>query len=347
VKLVLRPAARLLAWIACGASLAAGPVACATAASDRAAPAPDAPDAPYVLVLGTAQDGGLPQIGCECDGCRAARRDPARRRLVTSLLLCDPREGRRWLFDCSPDLAEQVERARGHPATRTGDGPRPPLFDGIFLTHAHIGHYAGLIQLGREVYGAHELPTWCTPRFARFLRENGPWSLSVEERRLVLHELEPGRAVRLADDLTIVPFAVPHRDEFSDTLGFEIHGPRRTLLYLPDVDKWEALDAFEGSSPGTGPGAIEARIARSERALLDGSFFADGEIPGRSMADIPHPFVSESLARFAPLPAGERAKLYFTHLNHTNPAASPDSTARRAIERSGLHVLEEGTRFDL
>src|SRR5262245_19762455 len=88
-------------------------------ASARRGSTDDEPELrPYVLVLGTAQDGGLPQIGCDDENCRAARADPARRRLVTSILLCDPRDGRRWLFDCTPDLAEQVERARGHPATR-------------------------------------------------------------------------------------------------------------------------------------------------------------------------------------------------------------------------------------
>src|SRR5690349_14265639 len=94
--------------------------ACRAAAPDEA----PAPATPYVLVLGTAQDGGLPQLGCDEKPCAAARRDPARRRLVTSLLLCDPRDGRRWLFDCTPDIGAQVERARGQPPSRTSTGPR-------------------------------------------------------------------------------------------------------------------------------------------------------------------------------------------------------------------------------
>lgn len=301
-------------------------------------------DRPYVLVLGTAQDGGLPQIGCAEERCVAARLDPARRRRVTSLLLCDPGSGQRWLFDCTPDLAEQVERARGHPATRRAEGPRPPLFEGVFLTHAHLGHYAGLLQLGREAYGARGLTTWATPRFAAFLRENGPWSLLVSEQRVVLHELVEGERVQLTPELAVVPFHVPHRDEFSDTLGFELHGPRRTLVYLPDIDKWAAWDAF-GTTPA--PGRIEGLLARCDLALLDGSFFADGEIPGRSLADIPHPFVSESLARFAPLPASERAKVFFTHLNHTNPATDADGPAARAVRAAGMHVLSEGAIFGL
>ena len=299
-----------------------------------------------MLVLGTAQDGGLPQIGCDDGSCRAARADPTRRRLVTSLLLCDPRDGRRWLFDCTPDLGEQVESARGHPATRKEAGPRPALFDGLFLTHAHTGHYGGLLELGREAYAAQELETWVTPRFAQFLAHNDPWSLLVDERRLVLRELAEGQRVELAPDLFVVPFRVPHRDELSDTVGFEIHGPDRTLVYLPDIDKWERWDALE-SGGERGPGRIEALLARCDLALLDGCFFADGEIPGRSMKDIPHPFLSESMTRFAGLPAAERAKVFFTHLNHTNPAAERGSDAWRAVRASGMQILEEGRLFGL
>lgn len=304
------------------------------------------PAGPYVLVLGTAQDGGLPQLGCTDEPCAAARRDPARRRLVTSLLLCDPRDGRRWLFDCTPDLGAQLERAEGQPPSRVSTGPRPPLCDGLFLTHAHMGHYGGLLQLGREAYGARALPTFVSPRMAEFLRANGPWSQLVAEQRLVLHELDERTPVALAPDLTVEGFRAPHRDEFSDTLGFVIRGPSRTLVYLPDIDKWEAWDAAPGDASGE-PRRIETLLARCDVALLDGCFFADGEIPGRSMADIPHPFVTESLARFATLPAAERAKVWFTHLNHTNPAADEAGPAAASVRAAGLHVLPEGALFGL
>jgi pyrroloquinoline quinone biosynthesis protein B len=293
-----------------------------------------------VLVLGTAQDGGRPQLGCEAECCRSARTEPERGRRVTSLLLCDPRDGRRWLFDCSPDVEAQLGDARGEPVTRASDGPRPPLVDGVFLTHAHMGHYAGLLEFGREAYAARDLPAWVSDRFAAFLLSNAPWNALVEERRIELRRLEPGVPVALAQDLWVTPFTVPHRDEHSDTLGFEIRGPARTLVYLPDIDKWERWDAAAGA------GAVERMLARCDVALLDGCFFADGEIPGRPMADIPHPFIAESLARFAPLPASVRARIRFTHLNHTNPAADP-GPARARVEAAGMSVLSDGQRFGL
>jgi pyrroloquinoline quinone biosynthesis protein B len=302
--------------------------ACAAPRATSAARA----DAPYVVVLGTAQDGGLPQIGCDAACCAAARADPERRRLVTSLLLVDPRSGKRWLFDATPDLPAQVERARphGHPEGKAGEG-RPALFDGVFLTHAHMGHYAGLLALGREAYGSAPQTVRASAAMGAFLRANAPWSLLVDARHVELAELVPGQPVELAPDLTVTPLAVSHRQELSDTLAFVLRGPNRALLYLPDIDAWERMDP-----------PIEARLAAVDVALVDATFFDGGELPGRDLAAIPHPFVVHSLARFAPLPAEERAKVRFTHLNHSNPAADPASAAAARVRAAGMAVAREG-----
>jgi len=307
-----------------------------------ATPAPDSPDAaaPYVLVLGTAQDGGLPQIGCAREHCRLARAEPRRRRLVTSILLVDPRSSRRYLFDATPDLPEQVELAAGHPPTRSAAlrpaGGRPPLFDGVFLTHAHMGHYAGLLYLGPEVYGARGLPVHASERMGAFLRENGPWSLLVETGIIELATLRPGEPVRLADDLVVTPIAVPHREELSDVLAFVIRGPRRSLLYLPDIDEWERWDR-----------PVEELLAGVDAALVDGTFFDGGELPERDLSEIPHPFIADSIERFGALPASERAKVHFTHLNHSNPAADPASEAAARVRASGMAVATEAMRIAL
>lgn len=290
-----------------------------------------APREPFVVVLGTAQDGGFPQVGCREPACARAREDREHRRLVTSLALVDPRSGKRWLFDASPDLSEQVERLEPLAPLSTPDGVRPPLFDGIFLTHAHVGHYTGLSLLGREVYGARNVAVWCTQRMGAFLSTNGPWSLLVETRAIVLHEFEPGNTVALAPDLTIESLRVPHREEFSDTLAFIVRGPTRSIAYLPDIDKWERWDL-----------PLERFLASVDVALVDGTFYADGELPGRAMSEIPHPFIAETLARLASAPPDVRTKVVFTHLNHTNPACDPRSAAARAIAAAGMRVAREG-----
>jgi pyrroloquinoline quinone biosynthesis protein B len=290
-----------------------------------AVPPTPVPVGPHVIVLGTAQDAGLPQIGCTKTRCvRAARGEG--RRLVSSLLLVDPRARKRWLFDASPDLREQTVLA--------GAGERP-IFDGVFLTHAHIGHYTGLMFLGRESFGAKGVPVWGTDRLREFLTNHGPWSQLVALGQIELRPLA-SEPVALAADLSVVALPVPHRDELSDTVAFVIRGPERKLLYLPDIDKWEKWDR-----------RIEDLVAEVDVALVDGTFYANGEIPGRDMSEIPHPFIVESLERFGALPAVERDKIWFTHLNHTNPAADEGGEAQGEIGRAGMHVAREAMRFAL
>jgi len=292
--------------------------------------------APYAVVLGSAQDGGLPQIGCTGPHCVAARANPDRGRLVASLLLVDPRSGKRWLIDATPDLREQVELARPHPPTRRSTGPRPALFDGIFLTHAHTGHYTGLIHLGKPAYGAKNLPVFGSARMCAFLSNNGPWGLLVDNGNITLQEFKAEQTIILGEDLSITALPVPHRAEYTATLAFLIRGPQRSLLYLPDIDAWDQWER-----------RIEEVIASVDVALLDGTFYANGELPGRDMSKIPHPLIQDTMRRCRELPADQRRKIVFTHLNHTNPAVDPDSAATAQIRVAGMAVAKEGQRFGL
>jgi len=295
-----------------------------------------APDGPYVLVLGTAQDGGYPQIACQKEPCSAARANPALRRMVASVLLVDPESGRRWLFDATPDLPEQVELARGHGGPAADEPGRPALFDGVFLTHGHMGHYTGLMHLGREAYGTAETPVYATEEMGRYLTQNGPWSLLFEAGHLTHVRLVPDQVVDLGGGLRVTAIPVPHRPEFSDTVAFLIEGPRRSLLFLPDIDKWELWDR-----------PIQELLEQVDVALLDATFFDGDELPGRDMADIPHPFVVESLERFGHLPAEVRAKVWFTHLNHANPLVDSGSEATVRVRAAGMAVAREGAVFGL
>ncbi|MEE9270242.1 MAG: MBL fold metallo-hydrolase [Candidatus Krumholzibacteria bacterium] len=287
---------------------------------------------PYVLVLGVAQDGGAPQAG---DKTHPGWADPSLRRRVTCLAVVDPagRPGR-WLLDCTPDFREQL-----HELDRVAPVEGTPGLAGIFLTHAHIGHYTGLMFLGHESMGAREVAVWAMPKMRSFLEAGGPWSQLVRYENIRLNTLEHGRSVVLNSRLRVTPFRVPHRQEYSEVVGYRIDGPNRSVLFIPDIDQWEDWDA-EGTR-------IETLIAGVDVAYLDGTFYANGEIPGRDMSSFPHPFITHSMRRFASLPEKERGKIRFIHLNHTNPALYPDSEARRTIERNGFRVAEEMERVDL
>ena len=277
---------------------------------------------PEAVVLGIAQDGGVPHAGCHQAVCVAARQDPSRRRLVASLGLVDPAAGKRFLIDATPDFAEQMERLGGMP-------------DGILLTHAHIGHYLGLAQLGREVLNAKKVPVYGTPSTARFLRENRPWSRLAALGNIEIREIEPGTELVLTPSLAVTAIRLPHRDEDSDTVAFLVRGPNRKILWLPDIDKWAKWDRR----------LAEFLADPSLIAFVDGTFFSADEIPGRSIAEIPHPLVPETMALLAADTAA-RGRVVFVHLNHTNRLLW-DGEAVRLIEERGFSIAREGQTVPL
>lgn len=288
------------------------------------ATAPPSFEGPFTVVLGIAQDGGYPQAGCNRPDCVAAWDDPRQRHRVASLGIVDPLSNERWVIDATPDFPSQL---------RTLDEIRPGTLAGILLTHAHIGHYAGLIHLGREVMGARGVPVYAMPRMRAFIENNGPWSQLVQLRNIELRPVEGG--TRLNERITVTPVIVPHRDEYSETVAFIISGPAQSVLWLPDIDKWE-----KWASP------IEDVLATVDVAYLDATFFDARELPGRDLSEIPHPTISESMSRFARLAPSERAKIRFIHLNQSNPALR-DRATQDLIRRGGFRIARDGERSPL
>ncbi len=282
------------------------------------------------VVLGSIQDGGLPQAGCYTKTCERARTDP---HYVASLCIAKPESGRAWLVDATPDLVPQMDLIPGDAFRRRASERRP--FEGILLTHAHIGHYLGLALLGRESLAVEPTPCYCSSRMADFLASNGPWGLMVDEGRLDLRILEPCRPTRLADGLEVTALEVPHRDEYSDTLGFIFRGPRRSLLYLPDIDRWERWDT-----------PIEDVVAGVDIAMLDATFYSAGELQGRSQADIPHPLVTDTMKRLGEL-VGTGRSIVLTHMNSSNPVLDPESPERRRVLDAGFGIARAGQKHTL
>ena len=247
----------------------------------------------FARLLGVAQDGGLPQPGCHCPNCRAARQNPALKQQVVSLGVVDSAADKSWLIDATPDFPAQYDAL-------TAEAP----LAGILLTHAHIGHYPGLMYLGPEAMNARQMPVYATPRMAAFLRTNAPWSALVAGDHIRLIEINPGQRISLTPELHITPVAVPHRDEYSDTVGYLLSGPEKRLFYCPDSDHWR------GFAP-----TFAQWLAGVHIALLDGTFFSADELPSRDLSKIPHPLITETGA----LLAGAATRVAFIHMNHSNP----------------------------
>jgi pyrroloquinoline quinone biosynthesis protein B len=280
---------------------------------------------PYIIILGICQDGGYPQAGTKKS---EAWDDLSKRRHVSCLAIVDPQTSQRWLIDATPDFKEQL-----HFLDNFVPVPDTPGLTGIFLTHAHIGHYTGLMHLGREAIGAQNVPVYAMPKMYEFLSHNGPWDLLVRLKNIKLLPLSDQACVKLNDKISIMPFLVPHRAEYTETVGYRIDGPNKSVLFISDIDKWEDWDQWGIR--------IEDKIKEADVAYLDGTFYADGEIPGRSMYDIPHPFIEESMKRFGLLPLEQKMKIRFIHLNRTNPALISGSDAQKAIEKAGFRVAKE------
>lgn len=292
-------------------------------------------EGPRLVVLGTAQDGGLPHAGCSCERCAQARARPALARRVACAAIVA--EGQAWLIDATPDFPAQIEALAGPTGRPRGGVDRAPVA-GILLTHAHVGHYLGLAWLGFEALHTRGLPVRASPRMAALLRTSAPWDQLVRLGNVALAELTPGVAEALVGGVTATPRRVPHRDEYTDTLGFVLAGPRVRALYVPDSAPWR-----DWSRP------LPAVLAEEEIAvaLIDGTFYSPDELPGRDLSTLAHPLMLESMDLLQPLVDAGRTRVIFTHLNHSNPALDPDSAAAREIRRRGYEVAEDGLEVSL
>ena len=280
---------------------------------------------PYVIILGTAQDGGAPHAACQKVCCFEKWSDSSLHKKVSSIGIVDPQSNEVWMIDATPDFAEQLHLL-------TNNNKRE--LKGIFLTHAHIGHYTGLMHLGREVMGAKSTVVNVMPKMENFLRNNGPWSQLVDLKNISLSGLSNNKKVQLNSRLSIIPFKVPHRDEFSETVGFRIEGPSNSLVFIPDIDKWSKWQTD-----------IVDIVENSDYSLLDGTFYDINELPGRDMSQIPHPFIVETMKLFKN--SDKKDSIYFIHLNHTNPALNKDSLEYKKIIGNGFNITERGNKLSL
>lgn len=277
-----------------------------------------------LVVLGTIQDAGSPHIGCKKDCCKDLFEHPDIDRQVVSLGLIDHEYNTTYLFEATPDFVLQTKKLSSFETEKQNTLP-----NGIFLTHAHIGHYTGLMYLGKEAINAAQIPVYAMPQMQTFLTSNGPWSQLVSNSNIILNGLTSDSTVVLTPNISVKSVQVPHRDEYSETVGYIIYGPSKRVLFIPDIDKWEKWDKD-----------IISILSDVDIAFIDGTFYDAAEINYRNIKDIPHPFIIESMEKFDLLPDSQKDKIHFIHFNHTNPVINPKSKQYREVRAKKFHIAK-------
>ena len=281
----------------------------------------------FIVVLGIAQDAGYPQPYCAKACCEAVAQGKEHRRHVTCLGIVDKETQEVFMLEATPDFTEQEHILRGY----LEDKSKP--ISGILLTHAHIGHYTGLMYLGREAIGAKETPVFAMPKMKTFLEKNAPWSQLVSLKNIKIMPLAADSVVQISKNLSVKPIIVPHRDEFSETVGFVIQSKNKRVLFIPDIDKWAKWARN-----------ILDEVGKVDIALLDATFYRNGELPNRDMSEVPHPFMEETMNLFRN--SKDKSKIKFIHFNHTNPVLR-QTKERTDVLKQGFGVCTEGEVLDL
>jgi len=284
----------------------------------------------FIQILGIAQDAGYPQTNCYQPHCMRAWENKELRRMASSIAVVDTGAKTKYLFDATPDMREQLY----HLQQAAPDGEF--ALGGVFLTHGHMGHYTGLMHFGRESASTSAIPVYVMPRMHDYLSSNGPWDQLVRLQNIELRQLSDGRKVDITAQLSVTPLEVPHRQEYTETVGYRIDGPKRSAVFIPDIDKWRHWSTD-----------IRDVIRSVDYALVDATFFADGELKGRDMSAIKHPHVAESMELFEDLTDEEKSRVIFIHMNHTNPLLIDGSPEQAEVLRRGFRFAQEGMRLDL
>ena len=282
-----------------------------------------------LVVLGTIQDAGSPQIGCKKKCCKELLGRGFSERMVVSLGVVNHETKEQYLFEATPNLPFQL-----HHLQQISN--RSILPNGIFITHAHIGHYTGLMHLGKEAMNSKGVKVYTMNGMKKFLTQNGPWDQLVSNKNIELLSIEASKEIMLNKSLSVTPFLVPHRDEYSETVGFKIKGQKKIALFIPDIDKWSNWERN-----------IVNEIKKVDYAFIDGTFFSGAELGNRDMSEIPHPSIEESMDAFKELSTKERNKVYFIHFNHTNPVLNPKSKESREVLKRGFKLARKNDRFKI
>ena len=287
-----------------------------------------------VTVLGNAQDGGYPQVGCMKECCAKARVDSTLSRMPVSLGL-KGKDGSTHMIEASRMMSEQFSLW-----SSLGSLDWPP--SSFSLTHAHLGHIDGLGLLGREAMGLSGIKVHCSESVSSLIQKTPSWEIMMNQGVIELNTWNPTEPFEPSEGcgFTITAIPIPHRSELSDNHALIIRGEERSLLFMPDQDSWsetlvEDQDILEW-----------LRSMDIDIAFIDGTFWDHSEISHRDVAEIPHPTVVDTLSRLGK--KGDSApEIHFTHLNHTNPLLDNGSLQSEELVSMGWEICKQGSIFYL
>ena len=228
-----------------------------------------------VTLLGIAQDGGRPQPLCQKQCCANVGLDE--RAFPTSMGI-KFEDSSTHLFDATRNLGDQLNIWQEN------------LPSHVWLTHAHFGHVDGLGLFGRETIGAKGIILHVSKQMQELIQATPQWAIMLEQGVFTLEVFATGEEISVESE-TIIPLLVPHRDELSDMHAFIIRGKEKSLLYLPDHDTWEETLSLYGCK------LIREWFEKFniDTAFIDGTFWSQHELSGRSQEEVPHPLLAKQL----------------------------------------------------
>lgn len=282
----------------------------------------------YIYILGNTQDAGLPHIGCQHKFCQD-NFDKYDQYFVTSIAVVDSDLRKYIMFEATPDITYQLNNLNNSIFQEF------LLPESLYITHAHIGHYTGLMYFGREALGSKNLLVKVLPKMSEFLKSNGPWNQLVNINNIEIQKLNFGESNNELTNISVTPIKVPHRDEYSETAGYVIQGKNKKALFLPDIDKWEKWDKN-----------LVHLTEEFDYLLLDATFYDSKEI-NRDINEIPHPLVTETMSLLDNLSSELKVKVYFIHMNHTNLMLDPESELSKLVESKGFNIARLGQKLNL
>ena len=282
----------------------------------------------YIYILGNTQDAGFPHIGCQHKFCQD-NFYTYEEYFITSIAVVNSDLKKYILFEATPDITYQLNYIKNNVFEEF------LLPESLYITHAHIGHYTGLMYFGREALGSKNLLVKVLPKMSKFLKTNGPWSQLVAINNVQIQDISFGLSNKELNNISVTPIQVPHRDEYSETAGYIIQGKNKKALFIPDIDKWEKWDKN-----------LVQLTEEFDYLLLDATFY-DAEEINRDISEIPHPLVTETINLLDSLSLEAKSKVYFIHMNHTNRMLDPNSDLSRLVKSKGFNIVRLGQRLYL